>query len=172
MRGAALQMTIQQIKTAKKLNRRADVTRPSSAFNERDGILQSWLAVSEEGIFVVQDGRIKQCNHFLARLGGYLQDEVLDTVFTSFFDGNSIPAVESACGGKFPGTRCTSAQKVSLVCKNGKRVSVQLKVQPCLFGEKPAMLAVLSRVLESTDHGERGRACDWLHASEKIPLSP
>ena len=34
------------------------------------------------------------------------------------------------------------------------------------------MLAVLSRVLESTHHGERGRACDWLLASEKIPLSP
>jgi hypothetical protein len=49
-------------------------------------------------------------------------------------------------------------------------VNVQLKVQPCVFGEKPAMLAVLSRVLDSTQHGERGRAYDWLLASEKIPL--
>jgi len=74
MGGAAVQMTIQQIKTVKKRNRRADVTRHPSGFKERDGILQGWLAVSEEGIFVVQDGRIKQCNHFLARLGGYLDD--------------------------------------------------------------------------------------------------
>jgi len=37
---------------------------------------------------------------------------------------------------------------------------------------KPAMLAVLIRVLDSTQHGESGRACDWLLASEKIPLSP
>jgi hypothetical protein len=59
---------------------------------------------------------------------------------------------------------------VSLVCKNGQRVNVQLKVQPCVFGEKPAMLAVLSRVLDSTQHGESGRAYDWLLASEKIPL--
>ena len=165
-----MQMTIQQIKTAKNRNCRADGTRDLPAFQEHDGILQGWLAVSEEGIFIVQEGRIKQCNRFLARLGGYLQDEVLDTVFVSFFDDTSIPAVESACGGEFPGTRCASAQKVSLVCKNGQRVNVQLKVQPCVFGEKPAMLAVLSRVLDSTQHGERGRAYDWLLASEKIPL--
>ena len=145
-----MQMTIQEIKTAKNFNRRDTGTKQVSTFQEHDGILQSWLAVSEEGIFVVQDGRVKECNHFLARLGGYLQDEVLDTLFASFFDGNSIPAVETACGSKFPGTRCTSAQKVSLVCKNGQRVNVQLKVKACIFGEKPAMLAVLSRVLQST----------------------
>ena len=152
-----MQMTIQQIKTAKDRNRWADGTRQLSAFQEHDGILQSWLAVSEEGIFIVQDGRIKECNRFLARLGGYLQDEVLDTVFVSFFDDTSIPAVESACGGKFPGTRCASAQKVSLVCKNGQRVNVQLKVQPCVFGEKPALLAVLSRVLDSTTRASSPR---------------
>jgi PAS domain S-box-containing protein len=157
MGGAAMQMTIQQIKTAKNRNCRADGTRDLPAFQEHDGILQGWLAVSEEGIFIVQDGRIKECNRFLARLGGYLQDEVLDTVFVSFFDDTSIPAVESACGGKFSGTRCASAQKVSLVCKNGQRVNVQLKVQPCVFGEKPAMLAVLSRVLESTTHASSPR---------------
>ncbi|MBI5579778.1 MAG: PAS domain-containing protein [Deltaproteobacteria bacterium] len=165
-----MQMTIQQIKTAKSRSRRAAGTKGFSAFQEQDRLLQGWLAVSEEGIFVVQDGRIKECNHFLARLGGYLQDEVLDTVFASFFDGNSIAAVESACGGEFPGTRCGSAQTVSLVCKNGQRVNVQLKVQPCVFSEKPAMLAVLSRVLDSTHCGENGRAYDWLLASEKIPF--
>lgn len=152
-----MQMTIQQIKTAKDRNRRADGTRQLSALQEHDGILQGWLAVSEEGIFIVQDGRIKECNRFMARLGGYLQDEVLDTVFVSFFDDTSIPVVESACGGEFPGTRCTSVQKVSLVCKNGQRVNVQLKVQPCVFGEKPAMLAVLSRVLDSTTHASSPR---------------
>ena len=152
-----MQMTIQQIKTAKDRNRRVDGTRQLSAFQEHDGILQSWLAVSEEGIFIVQDGRIKECNRFLARLGGYLQDEVLDTVFASFFDDTSIPAVESACGVESPGTRCASAQEVSLVCKNGQRVNVQLKVQPCVFGEKPALLAVLSRALDSTTRASSPR---------------
>jgi hypothetical protein len=55
-------MTIQQIKTAKNRESKAAGTKKSSAFQEHDGILQSWLAVSEEGIFVVQDGRIKECN--------------------------------------------------------------------------------------------------------------
>jgi PAS domain S-box-containing protein len=165
-----MQMTIRQIKAAKNRNHSATDTRELSACQEHDGILQGWLAVSEEGIFVVQDGRIKECNRFLARLGGYLQDEVLDTVFASFFDSNSIPAVESACGGEFPGRRCASAQKVSLVCKDGRRVNVQLKVKPCVFGEKPAMLAVLSRVLDSAQSGEHGRAYDWLLTSEQIPL--
>ena len=165
-----MQMTIQQIKTEKNRNRRADGTKELSTFQEHNGILQSWLAVSEEGIFVVQDGRIKECNHFLARLGGYLQDEVLDTVFVSFFDGSSIPTVESACGGEFPGTRCASSQNVSLVCKNGQRVNVQLKVQACVFGEKPAILVVLSRVLDSPRQVENERACDGLLASEQIPL--
>jgi hypothetical protein len=59
---------------------------------------------------------------------------------------------------------------VSLVCKNGQRVNVQLKVQPCVFLEKPAMLAVLSRVLDSTQHGEMGRTYDGLFASDQSPL--
>jgi PAS domain S-box-containing protein len=165
-----MQMTIQQIKTAKNRSREAAGASKRLAFQEHDGILQGWLAVSEEGIFVVQDGRIKECNRFLARLGGYLQDEVLDTLFTSFFDDTSIPAVELACGGGIPGNRCASSQKVSLVCKNGQRVKVQLKVKPCVFGEKPAMLAVLSRVVDPTQPGESRRAYDWLLASEQIPL--
>ena len=109
-----MQMTIQQIKTAKNRNCRADGTKELPAFQEHDGILQGWLAVSEEGIFIVQDGRIKECNRFLARLGGYLQDEVLDTVFVSFFDDTSIPAVESAWGASF-------------------RESVALQLRKCLW---------------------------------------
>jgi PAS domain S-box-containing protein len=165
-----MQMTIQQIKTAKNRGREAAGASKLPAFQEHGGILQGWLAVSEEGIFVVQDGRIRECNRFLARLGGYLQDEVLDTLFASFFDDTSIPAVASACGGGFPGTPRASAQIVSLVCKNGQRVEVQLKVQPCVFGEKPAMLAVLSRVLDPVQPGESREAYDWLLASEQIPL--
>ncbi len=165
-----MQMTIQQIKTVKKRSRKADGTEESAAFQEHDRLLQGRHAVSEEGLFVIQNGRIKECNHFMARLGGYLQAEVLDTVFASFFDGNSISAVESACGGEFPGLRCAAAQNVSLVCKNGQRVNVRLKVQPCIFDEKPAMLAVLSRELDTCQHGEIGRASDWLLASEKIPF--
>lgn len=165
-----MQTTIQQIKMAKSRHRGALDTRESYAFQGHDGILKGWLAVSEEGMFIVQDGRIKECNRFLSRLGGYLRDEVLDTVFASFFDSDSIPIVESVCGAEFSGTRCSSAKRVSMVCKDGQRVKVQLKVHPCVFGEKPAMLAVLSRVLDSTQHGENGRAYGWLFASEKIPL--
>lgn len=164
-----MQMTIQQIKKVKNRNRRAAGTKGFAAFQEHGRLLQGRPAVSEEGIFVIQDGRIKECNHFLARLGGYLQDEVLDTVFASFFDGNSISDVESACGGRFPGIRCAAVQNVSLLCKNGQRVDVQLKVQPCVFDEKPAMLAVLSRMLNTRQHGEIGCAGDWLLNSEKIP---
>ena len=166
-----MQTTIQQIKMAKRRHRGAtDNTRESLAFQEHDGLRKGWLAVSEEGMFIVQGGRIKECNRFLSRLGGYLRDEVLDTVFASFFDSDSIPIVESACGAEFPGTRCSSAKRVSMVCKDGQRVKVQLKVHPCVFGEKPAILAVLSRVLDSTQHSENGRAHGWLFASEKFPL--
>jgi PAS domain S-box-containing protein len=165
-----MQTTIQQIKMAKNRHRGAAETRESYAFHGHDGILKGWLAVSEEGMFIVQDGRIKECNRFLSRLGGYLRDEVLDTVFASFFDSDCIPIVESACGAEFPGTRCSSAKRVCMVCKDGQRVKVQLKVHPCVFGEKPAILAVLSRVLDSTPHGESGRACGWLFPSEKTLL--
>jgi PAS domain S-box-containing protein len=165
-----MQTTIQQIKMAKSRHRRATDRRESYAFQEHDGILKGWLAVSEKGMFIVQDGRIKECNRFLSRMGGYPRDEVLDTVFASFFDSGSIPIVESACGAELPGTRCSTVKRVSLVCKDGQRVKVQLKVHPCVFGEKPATLAVLSRVLDSTRHGENGRAYGWLFAPEKIPL--
>jgi hypothetical protein len=109
------------------------------------------LELSSEGIFVIQNGRVRQCNGFLDAAGGYLPEEVHETVFASFFHQKSVPAVDSLC------TRCpskpfyASLPNMVLMSKNGRRVKVVLKAQACLYAGKPAVLVVLSRA-----RGEKG----------------
>ncbi|MDH3876922.1 MAG: PAS domain S-box protein, partial [Desulfobacterales bacterium] len=43
------------------------------------------MELATDGVLVVQDGKIKEVNYYLAKMCGYTIDEVLDTDLASFF---------------------------------------------------------------------------------------
>jgi PAS domain S-box-containing protein len=125
---------------------------PYHLLEELREVLDRILEMSSDGIFVVRNGLVKKCNHFLATNAGYAIYEIEGTCFASFFDRESIPAVEALCGRTKPGRGTLSLDKAVLVCKNGKTLGVRLKAGACRFGGEPAVLVTL-RPLD-------GRACD------------
>jgi len=60
-------------------------TGPTRALiEEHSEMLGRLLDMSSEGIFV-RNGRIKECNHFLATRTGYAMDKIESTCFAIFF---------------------------------------------------------------------------------------
>jgi PAS domain S-box-containing protein len=111
------------------------------------------MAMSSEGIFVVQKGRIRECNAFLRRLGGYRREEVLDTLFASYFNHESMAAVESICEAPAAGAEPVCVPEAFLVRKNGERLRVCVKAQPSVFSGAPAVLVVVSEAPERSTPG-------------------
>ena len=85
----------------------------------------------EEGIVEVKQGIIQKSNAAMARLSGYRHEEVVDTIFASFFHLDDIPVVESIC--ELPETPEGEGQKpvVRLIGKNRKSIPVEISVGSC-----------------------------------------
>lgn len=119
--------------------------RSPKAFRELGEIFQQVLDLSADGVFVVQEGRVRDCNAFLDVQGGYLREEVLETLFASFFHRKSMAAVESLCKRSPAQPIFASLPDLLLVSKNGRSLKVGLKAQACRFSGESAVLFVLSR---------------------------
>jgi len=98
----------------------------------------SSLSAGEEGVVVVKQGIIRKSNEAMARLSGYGHEEVVDTIFASFFHRDDIPLVESICD---PIPKLTEDQKtpvVRLIGKNGQPIPVRISVGARGKGSAPS----------------------------------
>ena len=98
----------------------------------------SGLSAGEEGVVVVKQGIIQKSNEAMVRLSGYGHEEVVDTIFASFFHLDDIPLVKSICD---PPQQCTEDQMtpvVRLIGKNGQPIPVRISVGACGKGIVPS----------------------------------
>ncbi|MCU0602295.1 MAG: hypothetical protein MUC33_06510 [Desulfobacterales bacterium] len=114
---------------------------------------------SAEGLFLIQQGSILECDRFLSEKAGYAAEEVVGSLFASFFDSQSMGRVESAMAeSACPGVGPTEFN-ACLVCKNGDAFAVRVTSEPCRVAGKPARFVVLC------DHGgpdpTAGRHLEW-----------
>ncbi len=143
---------------------------PRALTEEHSEMLGRLWEMSSEGIFIVRNGRVRECNHFLATQAGYAMDEVEGTCFASFFDRESIPAVEAACGQIALERGTVSLPQVVLVCKDGKILEAQMKACACRFGGKPAVLVTLSVMDRQISDDSWEADLDGFFVSEETPL--
>jgi PAS domain S-box-containing protein len=104
---------------------------------------------------LIKDGRVLECNRFLSEKSGYAAEEVVGSLFSSFFDTESIVRVESALSGSDSPEAGPTEFSARLVCKNGDSLEVRIKSEPCLAAGKPARLVVLR------DSGGPTPAAEW-----------
>jgi hypothetical protein len=141
------------------------------ALREFGEMFQQILELSHDGIFVVQDGRVRECNGFLDVQGGYLREEVLGTFFASFFHRKSMTAVESLCNRSPAKPIFASLPNMLLISKNGRSLKVGLKAQACLFSGESAILVLLSRSPENLAQRRWDAIPDAHLLLEEHPLS-
>ncbi|HSV91507.1 MAG TPA: PAS domain-containing protein, partial [Desulfobacterales bacterium] len=104
--------------------------------------LRRALELSRDGMFLVEEGRIRLGNRFLSDWGGYRGEEVEGTCLASFFDPQSEAAVEASCRAAAAGGPQLEIAAV-MVRKDGGRVAVGLKAEGCRFDGQPCALVLV-----------------------------
>ena len=107
---------------------------------------QSLTAISNDCIVIVQQGQIKEANQAVTTMCGYSLDEIIDSHFAGFFQTDDISNVEAFCSGIGNQGIKASSQKATLVCKNGKRLKVEIRAAGCNHKGKPAALILVKDI--------------------------
>ena len=116
--------------------------------NEEKFLLLTELAT--DGVLVVQDGKIKEVNYYLAKMCGYTIDEVLDTDLASFFHPDAIETIEKIYEKPLKDDSALAVHELTLMCKNGHRVNAEVIAGRFIFQDKPSNLLVVRDISERT----------------------
>jgi len=123
--------------------------------------------LSTDAIVIVQDHRIKECNHYMAKICDYRLEEVVDTCFASFFHSDDIPLVESLSEGAITDPNGVKNLEAKLVCKNSHQINVEITAALCTFRQKPATICIIrdiSQRLKTEAKLKNHRALDSIAA--------
>jgi PAS domain S-box-containing protein len=105
------------------------------------------MELATDGVLVVQDGKIKEVNYYLAKMCGYTIDEVLDTDLASFFHSEDIAedieTIATFYEKPLTDDNALEVHALTLMCKNGHRIDVEVIAGRFIFQNKPSNLLVV-----------------------------
>jgi PAS domain S-box-containing protein len=101
------------------------------------------MELATDGVLVVQDGKIKEVNYYLAKMCGYTIDEVLDTDLASFFHADDIETIAAFYEKPLTDDNALEVHALTLMCKNGHKIDVEVIAGRFIFQNKPSNLLVI-----------------------------
>ena len=101
------------------------------------------MELTTDGVLVIQDGKIKEVNYYLAKMCGYTIDEVLDTDLASYFHSDNIETIETIYEKPLRDDNSLVVHELTLMCKNGHKIDVEVIAGRFIFQNKPSNLLVL-----------------------------
>ncbi len=101
------------------------------------------MELATDGVLVVQDGKIREVNYYLAKMCGYTIDEVLDTDLASFFHPDDIETIATIYEKPLTDDNALAIHDLTLMCKNGHKVDVEVIAGRFIFQNKPSNLLVV-----------------------------
>ncbi len=123
------------------------------------------MELATDGVLVVQDGKIKEVNYYLAKMCGYTIDEVLDTDLASFFHSDDIETIEAIYEKPLDDDNALAVHELTLMCKNGHKVDVEIIAGRFVFQNTPSNLLV---VRDISERSESDRALERSRQLESI----
>jgi PAS domain S-box-containing protein len=123
------------------------------------------MELATDGVLVVQDGKIKEVNYYLAKMCGYTIDEVLDTDLASFFHADNIETIETIYEKPLTNDNVLAVHDLTMMCKNGHRVEVEVIAGRFIFQNKPSNLLV---VRDISDRSKSNRELERTRQLESI----
>jgi PAS domain S-box-containing protein/putative nucleotidyltransferase with HDIG domain len=103
------------------------------------------VEMAGDGIAIIQDGRIKYVNPKAAEIGGFSQDELLETPVARYLATGNIRILEESRRNGVPETTIREAR---IKTKGGTTVEVELNAGEISYRGTPASLVILRDVSE------------------------
>jgi len=123
------------------------------------------MELATDGVLVVQDGKIKEVNYYMAKMCGYTIDEVLDTDLASFFHPDDITTIETIYEKPLTDDNTLAVHELTIMCKNGHKVDVEIIAGRFVFQNKPSNLLVIR---DLTEHSKNKRDLEKARQLESI----
>jgi len=101
------------------------------------------MELATDGVLVVQDGKIKEVNYYLAKMCGFTIDEVLDTDLASFFHPDNVETIAAIYEKPLTDDNALEVHELTLMCKSGHQVDVEVIAGRFMFQNKPSNLLVI-----------------------------
>jgi len=115
---------------------------------------------SNDGIIIIEEGRLIYVNPRMAEMAGYTPDEALGKPFLDFVSPDSKALVADRYRRRLDGENVPDRYEAGLLRRNGTRIPIEVNSSLIEEGEKPAIMAIIR------DMTERKRAEEALAESE------
>jgi PAS domain S-box-containing protein len=131
------------------------------------------LELCHDGVLIVQDGKIKESNHVMAKMCGYALEEVLDTEFASFFHPEDTELVEKIYTRAIGNAKPIDIRETALMCKNGITMVAEISAGRFVYNREPAVLfmvrVITDRIEAEIEPEKRGEMDPIAALSGGIP---
>lgn len=118
--------------------------------NERGQNFQLLQNLIVEGVVVLQNGKIQECNKSMQTVCGYSIEELLGMPIKKIFHTDSKPAIGQIGNRSIYDTQIIKGHKAVLICKNGHQTNVEISTDFITLNEKPASIVVIRDISDQT----------------------
>jgi PAS domain S-box-containing protein len=120
------------------------------------------LELSNDGILIVQDGKIRESNDLMAQMCGYAVEEILDTDFASFFQPEDMALFEFLYDHLIGDPSAVEVHEMVLICKNGRKLNVEIAAGRFIYKKDPAILLIVKHTTDLINaHKALKRSKQW-----------
>lgn len=103
---------------------------------------------AQDGIVLLQDGKIRFANSYLAELLGYAVEELLDTSFEGYVAPDHLPQVADIYRPRLEGEPAPSVYEAAILHRNGSRIEVEFNAGLTTYDGEPADLVFVRDIRE------------------------
>ncbi|GJQ62557.1 MAG: hypothetical protein SCALA702_16100 [Melioribacteraceae bacterium] len=131
--------------------------RAENAIRDSEEKYRSLLGNIQDGIFLIQDGRLTFVNQSLADMVGYPKKELINRKFVDFVQDDDKKFVAENYFNRIAGKTTQDHYEISLVSKTGEVVYVNIHVGLFKFEERLAVMGTVKNVTEKKKSEEQLR---------------
>ncbi|GEM_PF-349934 len=103
---------------------------------------------ANDGIIIIQGGKIKYVNQRTCEMGGYSFEEIIDSDFSDFVYPDEAEKVSANYRDRIAGKNVPSTYETAAKHKSGRRVDVEFNASMITYKGEPAILIIIRDITE------------------------
>ena len=142
--------------------RTAELVQANEALRQSEERYRTLVEQAQDGIVVLQDGKVRFANSYIAGLSGRTVKELLDTPFEAYLAADQLPQIAEIYRRRMSGEDVPSIYEAAIQHRDGSRVEVEFNAGLTTYDGRPATLVFVR------DIRERVKARQELEASQRL----
>lgn len=140
--------SILEIKNKKITEQKILLEKALSELKESDEKHVSLIKSIQDGIFVLQNERVRFANESFAKITGYSMDEIHDLEYKDLIHPDDLKRIVSNYNGRLKGEDIPSSYEFKMINKDGKALQISISVGLTNYLGKPAHIGTIKDITD------------------------